>query len=238
MKHRQHFSVRLLTVAALLAIAPIQGTWAKPAPAALGTALPFAELAGTNVTCSGGAVTGDVGVYPGSAVPFTNTGCLFTGKTPPATNKAAAGARSDFLRAYDALLLRSTSCVNVAGNLADKNLAPGVYCVDSVAKAGTLTLTGPSTGVWIFLVNGALTGTGFTVTMANSGQACNVWWAPNDGVTLTDSAFQGNILAGGIGDGSITLTGGTLAGRALANVAVTTTGTDITRPAATSGCSK
>jgi len=51
-----------------------------------------------------------------------------------------------------------------------------VYCTDAVAKTGVLTLDGPSTGVWIILVDGALTGTNFTVVMAGGGQPCNVYW--------------------------------------------------------------
>jgi len=238
MNHHKNYSpARLLAVAALLAAVPMPAAWAKTAaPPALGTALPFAVLGGTNVTCTSGSITGDVGVSPGGPVPFTDTGCPITGQTPPATNKAAASGRSDFLRTYDALRLRS--CTHVAGNLAGQNLAPGVYCVDSVAKAGVLTLSGPSTGTWIFLGDGALTGTGFTVNLLGGGQACNVWWAPLYGVTMNTSAFQGNILAGSVGYGSITFTGGTLAGRALANIAVTTTGTSIARPVGGTGCSK
>jgi hypothetical protein len=106
------------------------------------------------------------------------------------------------------------------GNLAGKNLQPGVYCTDAVAKAGTLTLTGPSNGVWIFLVNGALTGTNFSVVMSGGGQPCNVFWAPSGAATMTTSALKGNILAGAA---AITLTGGSLAGRALADAAVTMT---------------
>jgi hypothetical protein len=236
-RHQKHFPLRLLAVATLLAMVPLQGAWAKPAPPALGRALPFAVLGGTNVTCTNGSITGDVGVSPGGAVPFTDTGCPITGNKPPATNTAAAGGRSDFLRTFDALRLRSTSCTHVPGNLAGENLSPGVYCVDTVAKAGVLTLSGPSTGVWIFLGDGALTGTGFTVNILGGGKACNVWWAPNTGVTMNTSTFQGNILAGSVGYGSITFTGGTLYGRALADIAVTTTGTVITRAAGT-GCSK
>jgi hypothetical protein len=193
----------------------------------LGSAQNFAVLAGTNVTCTAGVVTGEVGVSPGSAVPFTDTGCTITGGMPPATDAAATLARTDFLSAYAALQLQSTTCSTISGNLAGQNLAPGVYCLDAVAKAGTLTLTGPSTGVWIFLVNGALTGTNFSVVMAGGGQPCNVFWGPSAAVTMTTSAFKGNILAGDAINGSITLTGGTLAGQAFANVAVTMTGASV-----------
>jgi hypothetical protein len=203
-----------------------QAAFAQSAPT-LGAAAAFEVLGGTNVTCTDGSVVaGDVGVSPGGAVPFTNTGCTFTGRTPPATNAAAALARPAFLSAYAALQARPCTQM-VPGTLATQNLAPGVYCLDAVAKAGTLTLTGPSNGVWIFRVDGALTGTNFSVVMAGGGQPCNVYWAPSAAATMTDSAFKGNLLAGDAGLGSITLTRGSLAGRVLANIAVTMTGTSI-----------
>ena len=101
-------------------------------------------------------------------------------------------------------------------------LAPGVYCIDSVAKAGTLTLNGSSTDTWIFLLkDGALTGTSFNVILA-SGETCtsNVYWSVNAAATMTDSNFVGTILAGA----AITLTRGTFSGAALAKGAVTLTG--------------
>jgi len=101
---------------------------------------------------------------------------------PPATNTAAAPARTAFLSAYGTLQLRSSSCIAKPGNLAGEILLPGVYCLDAVAKAGTLTLSGPSNAEWIFLVDGALTGTNFSVVMAGGGQACNVYWVPSGGV--------------------------------------------------------
>jgi hypothetical protein len=122
------------------------------------------------------------------------------------------------------------------GNLANQDLAPGVYCVDAVAKAGTLTLTGPSNGVWIFLVNGALTGTNFSVVMAGGAQACNVNWWVAQAATMTTSNFQGTILAGA----DITVTGGTFNGDALAGgagtTAVPTGAVTLTTGAVVAGC--
>jgi len=231
---QKHLSPWVIAAAALLwAISP---AWAQTPKAPLGTASTFAILGGTNVTCTGGSVVvGDIGVAPGSAVPFTNTGCIISGATPPATDAAAVQARVDFLSAYAAFQLQSASCVATPGNLSGLVLVPGVYCLDAVAKAGTLTLAGPPDGVWIFLVDGALTATNFTVVMADGGNPCNVYWVPTAAATLTTSAFKGNILAGNPIDGSITLTGGTLAGSALANVAVTMTGTSIIGCEALSG---
>ena len=216
---KKYFSISSIATAALLVAA-------SPAIAqvTLGAASGFSVLAGTAVTCTAGVVTGDVGISPGSA--FTNTGCTIAAATPPATNVAAVAARTDFVSAYTALQT-STCTQQLSGDLAGQTLAPGVYCADAVAKTGTLTLNGPADATWIFLVNGALTGTNFSVAMTGGAQACNVYWAPTAGATMTTSALKGNILAGDAIGGSITLTGGTLAGRALANVAMTMTGTGV-----------
>ena len=221
-KFQKYIAQTLLATAALI----VSATPAF-AQVSLGSAAGFSVLGGTNVTCTSGLITGDVGVAPGSAVPYTNTGCVIAGAVPPATNAAAVQARVDFLNAYSSLKLKSNACVQLPGNLADQNLAPGVYCLDAVAKVGTLTLTGPATGEWIFLVNGALTGTNFSVVMAGGGLPCNVYWAPSAAATMTTSAFKGNILAGDAIGGSVTLTGGTFAGSILSNVAVTMTNTNV-----------
>jgi hypothetical protein len=197
----------------------------------LGAASGFAVLAGTNVTCTAGSVVGNVGVSPGSAVPFTNTGCTIAGSTPPATNATAASARTAFLSAY--ATLRSAACTDnslLPTIPVSTTLFPGVYCSNTALTATDVTLTldarGDSNAVWIFKVGAAITGTNFTVVMANGAKPCNVFWVPADAATtMTTSALKGNIVAGGAALGSITLTGGSLAGRALANVAVTMTGT-------------
>jgi hypothetical protein len=58
-----------------------------------------------------------------------------------------------------------------------------------------------------------------------SGETCNnnVFWWTAEAATLTDSVFLGSILAGT----SITVTGGSLDGQALATVAVTLTNTEV-----------
>jgi hypothetical protein len=217
---QKNLSTCLLATAALLGGA--SPVWAQ---VSLGSASGFSVLGGTAVTCTAGSVVGDVGISPGITAAFTNTGCTIAGATPPASNSAAASAHADFLNAYAAIQFQS--CIQMPGDLSAQNLAPGVYCADATAKTGMLTLSGPSNGVWIFLVNGALTGTNFSVVMEGGGQPANVFWAPIAGTTMTTSVFQGNILAGDAVAGSITFTGGTLVGRALANVAVTLTTTSV-----------
>lgn len=225
---QKYFSTCLLATAALLGGA--SPGWAQ---VSLGAASDFAVLGGTNVTCTApGTIVGDVGVYPGSAVPYTNTGCVITGATPPATNAAADAANEDFLSAYDTL--KGMACTGdlLSTITGPVTLAPGVYCTGAaIALTGTGVLTldagGDPNAVWVFNIGAALTGTNFSVVMAGGGQACNVFWVPSAGVTMTTSALSGNILAGDVTGGSITTTGGTLTGRALANVAVTMTGTSV-----------
>jgi Ice-binding-like len=218
--------------------------WAQ-APS-LGNAASFAVLGGTNVTCTAspvGSITGDVGVSPGVFPPFTNTGCTIAG-TVHVEDLAAQNARTDFLKTYalleDDLLTPCTQTIPTAAftdNLpALLPLPPGVYCFPAAVTftRTTLTLDGSTNpnGIWIFKVEGALTGTGLQVVMTNGGQACNVFWAVDGAVTLKTSTplpllFQGNLLAGDPIDGSITITGGALVGRVFANVAVTMTNTNI-----------
>lgn len=194
----------------------------------LGWSANYAVLGGSAVTCTGASIVGNIGIAPGIA--WTNTGCLIAGNRPPSTfDPDAASARADFLLAYN-LLLQSPVCTPLSGSLAGWFLLPGVYCVDAVAKTGTLTLTGPLDGIWIFLINGALTGTNFNVVMNGCAQPNNVFWVPRAAATMTTSVFQGTILAGDGTGGSITFTGGTLIGRALANVAVTITTTSVVGP--------
>ena len=74
---QKSFSTCLFATAALLVGA--SPAWAQ---VPLGAASGFSVLGGTNVTCTAGAVAGDVGVSPGGAIPFTNTGCTIAGATP------------------------------------------------------------------------------------------------------------------------------------------------------------
>jgi hypothetical protein len=213
--------------------------WAQTTPS-LGTAASFAVLGSTNVTCTApGVITGDLGVSPGT---FTNTGCTIAGAVD-VNDLAAKNAQAAFLNAYatlkDNLLTPCTQTISTAaftGNVpALGPLPPGVYCFPAAVTFTntTLTLDGSTNpnGIWIFKGAAALTGSGFQVVMANGGQACNVFWAVDAAVTLSISTlpplFQGNILAGDPINGSITITGGALVGRALANVAVTMTGTNV-----------
>jgi len=217
--------VVIVLFAALLSAVPFHAAFAQTAPA-LGSADGFAILAGTAVTCTNSTVTGDVGVWPGTAI--TRTNCTISGAVH-AGDGVAKQAYIDFLSAYSALALEPCDSI-LSGDLSGQVLTPGVYCVAaaSTTTGGTLTLSGPSNGVWIFKIGtsgtGALTGTNFSVVMEGGGSPCNVYWWVAQAATMTNSAFQGTILAGA----AITITGGTFDGDALAQAAVTMTGATIT----------
>ena len=221
-------TARLLLVVSLCAtllysVSPALATAFAPS---LGSASGFAALAGTAVTCTNSQLTGNVGTWPGTAV--TRTGCPIAG-TVYQGGPIAQAAYMDFINAYNNLLNNPPACdATLTGTLAGEALLPGVYCVDAVAKTGTLILDagGDANAVWIFLVDGALTGTNFNVVMINGGDPCNVYWRTGQeaAATLTDSNFLGTILSGA----AITITRGTFHGNALATAAVTMTNTTAT----------
>jgi hypothetical protein len=69
--------------ASLLATAALLGGLSSASAQSLGSAANFAVLGGTAVTCTGGAVVGEVGISPGITASYTNTGCAVRGATPP-----------------------------------------------------------------------------------------------------------------------------------------------------------
>jgi len=152
----------------------------------------------------------------------------------------SAQVLTDFNAAYAALASPlTTPCDHVLSTLdVDQTLSPGVYCFDAAATSTNhvLTLSGTPTDIWIFKIGtlgtGALTGTGFSVVMANGangGLPCNVFWWVAEAATMTNSNFAGTILAGAAISSTGGSTGGTFVGRALAKAAVTlTTGTTLT----------
>jgi hypothetical protein len=111
-----------------------------------------------------------------------------------------------------------------ASDLTGETITPGIYCVNAAGATpptGTLTLDagGDPDAVFIFLVEGAFTGTGFNVVTTNGADPCNVYWQVDAAATLTGSNFSGTILAGA----AITLTDSILNGNAYAGAAVTLT---------------
>lgn len=165
----------------------------------------FTVLANAAVTCTNGSIIGDVGTFQAApAGSITLSTCPITSGTPQVGTAASIAAYNNFLTAYAARAPKPGDCDvahTLTGTLAGVTLPPGVYCFTAAAApTGVLTLNGPVTGVWLFKIGtsgtGALTGTAFTVTMAGGALACNVTWWVAQGASMTDSFFDGTILAG------------------------------------------
>ncbi|HEX9085041.1 MAG TPA: ice-binding family protein [Gemmatimonadaceae bacterium] len=212
------------------------GSSASASGLSLGAASSFAVLSaapngGGAVTCTNTppptTITGDVGSSGGPASVVNTTGCTINGAI---IAPVSAQVLDDFNSAYAALAGQSCDQF-LTGTLDGVTLTPGVYCFAAAATlTGTLTLSGPSNGTWLFKIGtsgtGALTGTNFKVVMSG-GDPCNVTWWVAEAATMTTSNFIGTILAGA----AITVTSGTVGtfnGRALAKAAVTITGGTLT----------
>ena len=190
-------------------------------PVPLGGAAAFAVLAGSTVTNTGAtAVTGDLGVSPGTAVTGFPPGTLIGAQH--AGDPTAATAIGDLTTAYNDAAGRTLCPVTVAGNLGGMTLAAGLYKSTSTLaiSSGDLTLDaqGNANAVFIFQMASTLTTTsGRQVLLINGASAANVYWQVGTSATLgTTSLFQGTIMA----DQAITLsTGAALNGRALARIA-------------------
>lgn len=190
----------------------------------------FTVLANQAVTCTNGTITGDVGTYQATPTgSITLTSCPVSGGLHVGDG-AAVAAYEGFLAQYAALAPQTSDvCTELSGTLAGVELAPGNYCFPAAAAlTGVLTLKGPSNASWTFKIGtsgtGALTGTDFTVLMAGGAQQCNVTWWVAEAVTMTDSHFLGNVLAGA----AITATRGTWYGDMWSQADVTITGTAVT----------
>lgn len=228
----------------LVVLAVLAGAWPIVAQAvdvtpSLGTAASFAVLSaapdsGGAVTCTtSGTITGDLG-SSGPMASVVTAGCTIVGAI---TAPVSADVVRDFNTAYDQFRALSCPSGNTLTTLDGQVLSPGIWCVaaGATSTSSVLTLNGSSTDTWIFKIGteavGALTGTSFSVVMANGAPPpCNnVYWSVDAAVTMKDSHFVGTILAGA----AITITRGTFNGNALATAGVTITGPG---PATVVGC--
>jgi hypothetical protein len=207
---------------------------ACPAPStALGTACSFGILGGsavTNVVGTATTVSGDVGVWPGSAVtgfgpPAIITGTIFAG------DATAQTAQGDLTTAYNNAAGAAGGAV-LPPDIGGSTLFPGVYKTTSAQPSlgitGNLTLDGQGdpNATWIFQIVSTLdTAAGNSqVLMIGGAQSHNVVWQVGSSATLgTNTIFEGTIMA----QASVTLTtGATLNGRALARTGAVTLDTN------------
>jgi Ice-binding-like/Bacterial Ig-like domain (group 3) len=196
---------------------------AGPAPVGLGTAAPFAVLAGKpGVTNTGNTtITGNLGIDPAASVtgfpPGTVNGTIHK------ADAVALQAKKDLVTAYNAAAGRTPVTAVAAGKLGGKTLVGGVYSGGALALTGTLTLDGQNdpNSVWVFQAASSLiTASTSKVALIRGASPCNVFWQVTSSATLgSGSTFVGTIMA----MTTITMANGvTVNGRALArNGAVT-----------------
>ncbi len=214
----KNFSALFVSLTLGLCLTVITAT-AQQAVVNLGSDSSFAVLGGTTVTVTGGGtITGNVGIFPGTAY-VAGTPAVTVNGTVYAGGTVASQAQADLTTAYNDAAGRTVAPVTVAGNIGGQTLVPGLYkSTSSLAiSSGNLTLDaqGNANGVWIFQIASTLTTTpGRQVILANGANAANIFWQVGSSATIgTTSVFEGNILAAE----SITMaTGSTLSGRALA----------------------
>ena len=217
----------------------------------LGTAGEYAVFANTGIATDANpsVITGNIGVSPG----VTSTAITgFALSLPAASTFSTSAQVNGRVYAYDYALPTPTN-VNTAtlymeaaytdaagrapssteldgGTLNDKTLVAGVYKWAGALNIPTnLTLSGSSTGVWIFQVGGTLDmAAAKSVILTGGALPQNVFWQVADAVTIgANTHFEGIIL----GKTSITFGNhASLNGRLLAQTAVTLDATTVTRP--------
>ena len=215
--------IGVLAVLTLGTISATSGIALAQVAPPLGQADGFAVLAGSGISSANGtAVTGDIGVSPGTAIVGFPPGTLTGSKH--SNDATAQGAQADLTTAYNTLAGEACNTVLSGTDLGGLTLAPAVYCFSSsAALTGTLTLDAQNhaNAVWVFQIGSTLTtATNSSVVVINGGSSCNVFWQIGSSATLgTAAAFEGNIVAL---TGITMVAGATSTGRVLArNGAVT-----------------
>jgi len=200
----------LFAAVLLLSTGSLKTALAQTAPP-LGTAQNFAVLGGstvTNAVSAGTILTGNLGVWPGSAITGFPPGVVIG--TIHAADGTAETAQGDALTAYNSLVGEACPGANdlTGQDLGGMTLLPGVYCFSSSAQlTGILTLnsTGSPNGVFVFKIGSTLTTASNSAVVINGSSACNVFFQVGTSATLgTGTQLLGSIFA----QASITLTTG------------------------------
>lgn len=221
-KIKNTFAIGIITMMSLfLAVVGLTSLPAQAAPVTvdLGTAAPFALLAGTpNITDAGNAsvIVGNVGLSPASGA---GIGLLCSQVTGTIYSVDAGGpsgcrvtngpllvtAKNDLTTAYTDAAGR-TPVTTVPTELGGTTLVSGVYDSTSTtfgitAGAGALVLDGQNDPSSVFIFQAAFSGTGLTVgsgstvSLINGAQACNIFWRVDTASIGSTADFVGTILA-------------------------------------------
>jgi hypothetical protein len=205
------------------------------------TAASYALLANSTITNTGSTVIdGDLGLYPGTSVTGFPPGTL-SGGVENIANQAANQAEIDALAAYAYF----AALTPTATGLSDLSLynggvfTPGVYAGSSSLDIPTsITLNGA--GLYVFIAGSTTTlESGASILLENGATADMVVWVVGSSFTSIWNGISSDMVGTIIAQDSVTLGGGTLAGRALAlTTAITIAAAEaITIPASTESIS-
>ena len=214
------------------------GGTTSPAPTHLATAASFAVLAASTVVGSAGAGSvvagGDVGLYAGTSITNFPPSYVVAPNTIHDTDAAAHQAQTDLTAAMSYYSGRSFTALgsdnmSINGNGATvATYKKGNYSGGALDIPTTIYLDaqGDPTAVFVFKAASTVTlESGASVVLLNGAQAGNVYWVVGSSATTVWNGIKSDMVGTIMATASITLGGGTLAGRALASTAAVTLAT-------------
>lgn len=248
------FIITFASIITVIAVT-VSAAFAAQSTVNLGTAAPFAILAGTpDITDAGNTsvIQGNVGLSPATGAGIgllcaQVSGTIYSvDATGPLPCRVTDGpllvtAKNDLTAAYIDAAAR-TPVTTVPTELGGTTVVGGVYDSASTtfnitAGAGPLIIDGQNDPSSVFIFQAGFNGTGLvvgpgsTVSLINGAQACNVFWRVDTASIDTTASFKGTVLA----LNSISVANGaTIEGRLLArNGSVSLINDTITVPACT-----